>query len=131
MHNDIDIRHIKLVSGEEIIATVIESGDTGSEYSLILARPIKIHFSINPEGDAFSMFSRWNMFSDLNEPCFLNPEHVISFSFCSESTIEKYLLIVNGEDSDEDKLQINDSVDQENSEFDMEKYKAKGKIVIH
>ena len=86
VYDDINIRHFKLVSGEEVISYV---GSDSKEDTLIhLERPLQIHRM----GMGSFFFSKWHPFSKKDE-CVVNPNQIVSHSECADMVKERYIKI--------------------------------------
>ena len=84
-YNDINIRHLKLVSGEEVISYVNENSENEI---IILERPLQIHRM----GIGGFFFSKWYPFSKKDE-AIVNPKQIVSHSEVANDIKEKYIKI--------------------------------------
>jgi len=84
-YNDINIRHLKLVSGEEVISYV---NDSSENELIILERPLQIHRM----GVGGFFFSKWYPFAKKDE-AIVNPRQIVSHSEVANDVKEKYIKI--------------------------------------
>lgn len=91
--DDVNIRHFKLVSGEDIIGIVLSEEDIGSEnyeHELItLQRPMEIKM-VNTDSGASFIFYEWQPLAK-TDVCFINPFHVISHVECDDDIKGDYI----------------------------------------
>ena len=102
--NEVNIRHFKLVSGEDIIAIVLTEEDVGSEnYNhdiITVQRPMEIKMVNTDTGTSF-VFYEWQPLAK-TDICFVNPFHVISHVECDDDIKGEYInACVNESPSDE------------------------------
>ena len=94
--SDLNIRHFKLSSGEEIVAIVLdtaEATDTQLDESTInVQRPMQIEVRTREDSIAF-LFHEWQPMAK-SQVCMINPFHVISHVECMDQIKEQYLKIV-------------------------------------
>lgn len=94
---DINIRHFKLSSGEDIIGIVIDPSEVDSsdldpdEALIILNRPMRVEIIEKTDRTLF-LFHEWQPLSKYPY-CFINPTHVLSHVECDEGTKERYIRI--------------------------------------
>jgi len=86
-YHDINIRHFKLVSGDEVISYVTDVKNE-KESLLTLERPLQIHRM----GMGSFFFSKWHPFSKKDE-CVVNPSQIVSHSECADAVKERYIQI--------------------------------------
>lgn len=88
--DDVNIRHIKLATGDELIAIVLSDEEIGEESELLMVqRPMMIQFKMDPDGISF-VFYEWQPLSK-DDTCFINPFHIVSHVECSNSIKEQYI----------------------------------------
>lgn len=100
-----NIRHFKLSSGDEIISLVldltpddtddkenIDLVDSEEEYGVLLDTPLKMNIITNNSGQTFFL-SKWNPISKTSF-CFVNPNHIIAHSECTNLLKERYVSVV-------------------------------------
>lgn len=116
--DDLDIRHFKLVSGDEIISIVVDFVDG----YIVMANPLKIVFSPRADGNIMSTFMRWNLFSSNDEPCYVNESNVIFHAECERATMMRYIeVILRDIDSDDgESEQENDMGSDDIEDYDSE-----------
>ena len=94
---DINIRHFKLSTGENIIGIVIDPSEVESdeldpdEALIILNRPMRVEIVEKTDRTLF-LFHEWQPLSKYPY-CFINPTHVVSHVECDEGTKERYIRI--------------------------------------
>jgi len=102
--DDVNIRHIKLVTGDELIAIVLGEGDLNEDdYNpdlLIVQKPMLIKIMPVPEGTSF-LFYEWQPFGK-DDTCFINPFHIVTHMECSNDIKGQYLNVIINSPSDED-----------------------------
>jgi len=102
--DDVNIRHIKLVTGDELIAIVLSEDDLNEEdYNpelLIVQKPMLVKIRMLEEGTSF-LFYDWQPFSK-DDTCFINPFHIISHVECSNDIKGQYINVIINSPSDED-----------------------------
>lgn len=113
--DDVNIRHIKLVTGDELMAIVLSNDDISDDsYSsdlLVVQRPMLIMTTSTTEGLSFS-FHEWQPFGR-DDVCFINPLHVVSHVECSNEIKEQYIRVClydnidEYEDDTEDQYELN------------------------
>jgi len=82
---DVNIRHFKLASGEELVSYV-----QGEEKSMIiLESPMELHSVMKDETQAF-IFTKWQPLAK-SEVCALNPMHIVSHVECDDDIKERYI----------------------------------------
>lgn len=126
--DELNIRHFKLSSGEEVVGIVVDtpsSSDGSEDPILTVQRPMLLETQTHPDRVMF-LFHEWQPISK-HDTCFINPFHVISHTECSNSVKEQYLHIAlhttddpveyaDGLDFDESPLKIRfDGVDDSSS----------------
>lgn len=93
--DDIDVRHIKLTSGEDIIALVVGKQDN----YLIVEKPLKMHMMVSESKQSF-YFSDWHPFSTESSHL-ISSIHIISLSKCDDDIKQRYLSICTDPTDDE------------------------------
>lgn len=94
---DINIRHFKLSTGENIIGIVIDPSEVESddldpdEALIILNRPMRVDIVEKTDRTLF-LFHEWQPLSK-HPYCFINPSHVVSHTECDDGTKERYIKI--------------------------------------
>jgi hypothetical protein len=91
--DDINIRHFKLTSGEDLIAIVLTEEEVGSEnFSndlIMVQRPMEVKI-VKTDTEATFVFYDWQPLAK-SENCFINPMHVISHVECANDVKEQYV----------------------------------------
>lgn len=101
--DDVNIRHFKLASGEELIAYV--RGE--EEHMIVVESPMELHISTRDQTQAF-MFTKW-MPLGKNEMCTINPMHIISHVECDNDIKERYVrMCINMNEEQHERLDIED-----------------------
>lgn len=111
--SDIDIRHFKLSSGDEVISLVAKEEDN----VVVLSQPMQVHSTINNNSQAY-YFTDWQPLSKLNA-CAVSKLHIVTFVECSDNVKEKYIRMCLDTESTTDMgsfLDTSDDID----EFDLE-----------
>jgi len=98
--NDVNIRHLKLSTGEELISIVLEEHeldvDDRSSSLMVLQRPMKIR-TIERDDMVSFLFYEWQPLSKTNI-CYINPMHVVSHVECDNQIKGQYISVcVNGD----------------------------------
>lgn len=104
--NDVNIRHIKLSTGDEIIAIVLSkeelsnlTDDVITDF-LVVQRPMLIR-TIERDRHVSFLFYEWQPLTDTDISC-INPMHIVSHVECSNSVKAQYINVcVNDGDLDE------------------------------
>lgn len=96
--DDINIRHFKLSSGDEVIGMVIdprevddEEGSISEDGLIVLNRPMRLEI-IERSDQTMFLFHEWQPISKYSY-CLLNPVHVVSHTECDEGTKHRYIQI--------------------------------------
>lgn len=110
---DIDIRHFKLSSGENIIC-LVEKEETDI---VIVSQPMEMHSTINQQSQAY-YFTDWQPMSKVNS-CAISKLHIISFVECSDNVKEKYIRMCLDTNPDTNMGDFIDT-DPEYDDFDLE-----------
>lgn len=102
--DELNIRHFKLSSGEEVVGIVVDtpaSQDGNSDPILTVQRPMLLETQTHSDRVMF-LFHEWQPIAKY-DTCFINPLHVISHTECSNPVKEQYLHIAlhTGSDSAE------------------------------
>lgn len=110
--DDVNIRHIKLSTGEEIIGLVLVDEKLSSEL-LTVQRPMMIK-TIQKNDSMSFLFYEWQPLSK-TDTCFINPMHIVSHVECDNEVKGQYVQIcLNSEydlppsPSDEDEFDMSD-----------------------
>ena len=98
--NDVNIRHLKLSTGEELISIVLDQEELDEEDRslglMVLQKPMKIRTSHTDESISF-LFYEWQPLAKSNV-CYINPMHVVSHVECDNQVKGQYINIcVNGD----------------------------------
>ena len=96
MLDELDVRHFKFVSGEEIVSCVINRNK--DEY--IIQMPLKIHVSTDNTKQHF-FFTKWMPLAN-SDVCTINTTNIISQSSVAEDMKYRYLNICNEYKSESD-----------------------------
>lgn len=83
--DDVNIRHFKLASGEELVAYVRGEDD----HMIVLESPMELHMSMRDQSQAF-LFTKWQPLAK-TEICSLNPMHIVSHVECDNDIKERYV----------------------------------------
>lgn len=83
--SDVDIRHFKLSSGDEIISIVSKE----EENVVIVSQPMQMHSVVNQQSQAY-YFTDWQPMAKVNA-CAISKLHIISFVECADNVKEKYI----------------------------------------
>lgn len=113
--SDIDIRHFKLSSGDEIISLVAKEEET----AVILSQPMQMHSVINNQSQAY-YFTDWQPMAKVNA-CAISKLHIISFVECADNVKEKYVRMCLDLDSETNMgsfLNTDDDIDDLDLELD-------------
>lgn len=114
--SDIDIRHFKLSSGDDIITLVTkEETDT-----IIVAQPMEMHSTINQQSQAY-YFTDWQPMAKGNS-CAISKLHIISFVECTDNVKEKYIRMCLETDSDTDMGEFLDTDPGDELDFELDEY---------
>jgi len=102
--DDVNIRHFKLTTGEDLIAIVLSENDVGPEQyrnDLIMVQsPMEIKMVRTDESVSF-IFYDWQPLAK-TDVCCINPMHIISHVECSNGIKEQYIsACVNTPEDDE------------------------------
>lgn len=112
--SDIDIRHFKLSSGDEIITLVTED----HENAVVVSQPMQMHSLLNNNSQAY-YFTDWQPMSKVNS-CAISKLHIITFVECTDDVKEKYIRMCmeNSDTVTESKLHLNSVLDDDYDETD-------------
>ena len=108
--SDVDIRHFKLSSGDDVISMVTSE----QENVVIISQPMQVHSVVNNNTQAY-YFTDWQPLAKVNG-CAISKLHIISFVECSNDVKEKYVRMCL-EDSSTD---MNTFLDTDIDELDLE-----------
>jgi len=99
--SDVNIRHLKLSTGEELIAIVLDQEELDSEDRspglMVLQRPMKIH-TVEKNNMMSFLFYEWQPLSK-SDVCYINPMHVVSHVECDDQVKGQYINICVNDDS--------------------------------
>lgn len=84
--SDVDIRHFKLSSGEEIISFVSKEEDS----AVYLKKPFQIHSGLIDSNSTSYYFTDWLPMSDASV-CAVSKLHIVTFVDCDTDVKEKYI----------------------------------------
>lgn len=112
--SDVDIRHFKLSSGEDVISLVAKE----EENVIIVSQPMQMHATINNSTQAY-YFTDWQPMAKLNG-CAISKLHIITFAECTDDVKEKYVrMCLDTEDTDMGQfLDTSDDIDELDLELD-------------
>ena len=113
--DDVNIRHIKLSTGEEIIGLVLADEKLSSEL-LAVQRPMMIKTVQKNDSMSF-LFYEWQPLSK-TDTCFINPVHIVSHVECDNEVKGQYVQICLNNEHDLPSS-LSDEVDFDEDEFDM------------
>lgn len=110
--DDVNIRHIKLSTGEEIIGLVLIDEKMSDEL-LIVQKPMMIK-SVQRNDSMSFLFYEWQPLSK-TDTCFINPVHIVSHVECDNEVKGQYVQICMNSEfdlpsslSDEDEFDMSD-----------------------
>jgi len=114
--DDVDIRHFKLSSGEDIISYVTKD----DKDIILISNAMQLHNMADKDSQAF-YFTDWHPLAKSNI-CGLSKMHIISFAECSNNVKEKYIrMCLDTESTEHEFNDINiDEYDDDDSEYDIE-----------
>jgi hypothetical protein len=99
--SDVNIRHLKLSTGEELIAIVLDQeeldSDDRSPGLMVLQRPMKIH-TVEKDNMMSFLFYEWQPLSK-SDVCYINPMHVVSHVECDDQVKGQYINVCVNDDS--------------------------------
>jgi len=98
--NEVNIRHLKLSTGEELISIVLDQHEVDDEIQspelMILQRPMKV-CTVEKDDMISFLFYEWQPLSKTNI-CYINPMHVVSHVECDNQVKGQYINVcVNGD----------------------------------
>jgi hypothetical protein len=98
--NDVNIRHIKLSTGEELIAIVLADEEISEEDRdsslLVVQRPMRIR-TVHTDTSISFLFYEWQPLSK-TDTCYINPMHIVSHVECDNDVKGQYVNVcVNGD----------------------------------
>jgi len=98
--NEVNIRHLKLSTGEELISIVLDQHEVDDEIRppelMILQRPMKVR-TVEKDDMISFLFYEWQPLSKTNI-CYINPMHVVSHVECDNQVKGQYINVcVNGD----------------------------------
>jgi len=99
--NDINIRHFKLSTGEELISIVLDQqelldSEDRSPELMVLQRPMKIQ-TVEKDDMLSFLFYEWQPLSK-GDTCYINPMHIVSHVECDNQVKGQYINVcVNGD----------------------------------
>jgi hypothetical protein len=110
---DIDIRHFKLSSGEDIITFVVKD-DTSV---VVVSQPMQMHSNTISDNRSY-FFTDWQPMAKVNK-CAISKLHIISFVECDDMVKEKYIrMCLDYDTSDINMSDVSDEYDLEDLEID-------------
>ena len=115
MLDELDVRHFKFISGEEIVSCVISQNK--EEY--ILQMPLKVHVTVEQTRQHF-FFTKWMPLSK-SDVCTINLANVVSQSSVAEDMKYRYVSICNEYKTESSVNEIPDWMNEfedEQEEFD-------------
>ena len=117
--NDVNIRHIKLSTGEELIAIVLSDDEISEEDResslLVVQRPMKIRTHHTDTSISF-LFYEWQPLSR-SDICYINPMHIVSHVECDNEIKGQYVNVCVNGDND---LPPSEPLDSESSDLESE-----------
>ena len=98
--NDVNIRHLKLSTGEELISIVLTNEEVSKEDAesdvVVLQRPMKIQ-TVEKDDMMSFLFYEWQPLSK-GDTCYVNPIHIVSHVECDNQVKGQYINVcVNGD----------------------------------
>ena len=98
--NDVNIRHLKLSTGEELISIVLTNEEVSKEDAesdvVVLQRPMKIQ-TFEKDNMMSFLFYEWQPLSK-GDTCYVNPIHIVSHVECDNQVKGQYINVcVNGD----------------------------------
>jgi len=119
--DDVNIRHLKLSTGEELISIVIDQQELNEEDRsldlMVLQRPMKIRTTHTEDMISF-LFYEWQPLAKSNV-CYINPIHVVSHVECDNQVKGQYINVcVNGDKDPQPPAEPLDSESDIESELD-------------
>jgi len=91
--DDINIRHFKLTTGEDLIAIILTEEEIGSEHFrkdlITVQSPMEIRM-MRSDTEVSFIFYEWQPLAKSNV-CFINPIHVVSHVECSNDVKGQYI----------------------------------------
>lgn len=117
MLDELDVRHFKFISGEQIVSCVINQNK--EEY--ILQMPLQVHVTVEQTKQSF-FFTKWMPLSK-SDVCTINLTNVVSQSSVAEDMKYRYVSICNeykSESSKEDMPDWMDEFEDEATDIDIE-----------
>ena len=104
--DDVNIRHLKLTSGDEVISYVATEDMNGP--LVTLERPLQVH----RYGLGNFFFSKWHPFAKKNE-CVVNPMNIVSHSECDDRVKERYIQLCLKIAEDPESVEMTDELPEE------------------
>ena len=111
--SDIDIRHFKLSSGDEVIS-LVSKDDTDA---VVIQQPMKMHSNLGQNSQSY-YFTDWQPMAKLNT-CAISKLHIISFVECADDVKEKYIKMCLDDESSANSGTYLD-IESDSDELDME-----------
>ena len=115
MLDELDVRHFKFISGEQIVSCVINQNK--EEY--ILQMPLQVHVTVEQSKQNF-FFTKWMPLSK-SDVCTINLANVVSQSSVAEDMKYRYVSICNEYKTESSKEETPDwmsELDDEQEDFD-------------
>lgn len=113
--SDVDIRHFKLSSGDDVVSMVAKE----EENVIIVTQPMQMHASINNHTQAY-YFTDWQPIAKINT-CPISKLHIVSFVECTDNMKEKYIQMCLDTTENTDMgtfLDTSDDIDELDAELD-------------
>jgi len=116
--DDVNIRHIKLSTGEEIIGLVLVDEKLSNEL-LTIQKPMMIK-TIQKDDSMSFLFYEWQPLSK-TDTCCINPTHIVSHVECDNEVKGQYVNICLNSNH-ELPTSLSDEMDLNEDEFDMDDF---------
>jgi len=133
--DEVNIRHIKLSTGEELISIVLDQEELDEEDRslglMVLQRPMKIRTAHTDDSISF-LFYEWQPLAKTNV-CYINPMHVVSHVECDNQVKGQYINVCVNGDGDQppaEPLESESDLDSELDELSFESISNK-KVTYH
>jgi len=111
--SNVDIRHFKLSSGDDVISMVSDDQND----VVVLSQPLQVHSVINNDTQAY-YFTDWQPLSKINI-CAVSKLHIISFVECANDVKEKYIrMCLETNDTSDIRSYIDNDIDEMDVELD-------------
>ena len=83
--SDVDIRHFKLSTGDDVISMVTKD----DKDVVVVSKPMQMHSDINQNTQSY-YFTDWQPMAKVNM-CAISKLHIVSFAECADQVKEKYI----------------------------------------